>query len=72
MGTIKELNDELPNMAKNALKKQLLDKLDPELKRRMYACGGGITVDLKNGAYAITACDEELEQSIVSDLRSKR
>lgn len=72
MGTIKGMHEQLPDMANDVLKKQLLNKLNPELKQKLFDCGGDITVDLKKGTYTVAADSDELEQAIMSDLRSKK
>lgn len=72
MATISEFMDGLPNMVNNVLKNQLLNKLDPELKQRMYDAGGDISIDFDGRSFSVIAGSDELEKAIIADLKSKR
>lgn len=72
MATISEFNDNLPNLINEVLKKNMLEKLDPELKKRLLAAKGDIVFDYANNTFNVSANDDELEKAIIADLKSKR
>jgi hypothetical protein len=72
MATISEFSDHLPHKINEILKNNMLEKLDPELKKKLFDTKGDIVFDFSKNTFTVTAGNDELEKAIIADLKSKR
>jgi hypothetical protein len=72
MTTISEYKENFPEKINEILKKNMLEKLDPDLKAKLMASKGDITYDAKDNTFVVSTTDEDLRQAITADLKSKR
>jgi hypothetical protein len=72
MTTISEFADNLPNKINEVLREQMLEKLDPILRKKMEDAGGDIKFDYDNNTFEVVGVSDELDKQITEDLKSKR
>lgn len=72
MITITESNDELPLFINDILRKNMLESIDPELKKRLLDTKGDIVFDYQNNTFKVKTNDDELQKAIIADWKSKR
>ena len=70
MGTLQDLKDNLPQIASEAIKTQILEKIPSDLKQKMYDSGGDIEVDLQAGTWDIIGhLSDDLKSEIIQLLK---
>jgi len=72
MTTIKGYSDNLPDKLNEIYRNQMLEKLDPELKKQLANAKGDIIFNYAKGTFVVTGVNDDLEKAIIADLKSKR
>jgi hypothetical protein len=72
MTTISEFSDNLPNLINEVLRNNMLEKLEPELKKKMFDSKDDIVFDFDNNTFEVVGVTNELAKEIMEDLKSKK